>query len=280
MGLEALGLGWLGLDGGLDGGGLEPWLILGAAALLAGFVDAVVGGGGLIQVPALFSSLPAASAASLLGTAKLSSIAGTSLAAWRYLRVVRLDRSAVVGAMVGAAACAWMGAAVVSWLPRAWADPLVLVLLVVVASATLRQPTLGLVHEPRWAGRAAWWPALLTGGLMGFYDGFFGPGTGALLIFVFVRVFHYDFLHASAISKLVNWVTNLSALAFFVPAGQVIWALGVLMAVCNILGAVLGTRLAVRGGSTWVRRLFIAVLLIMITRMIWVVVQRGTLWVP
>ena len=270
MGQLAFGLG----SGGLESGGLELWLVLGLAALLAGFVDAVVGGGGLIQVPALFSSLPTASAASLLGTAKLSSIAGTTLAAWRYLRVVRLDPVVAGGAVLGAACCAWLGAAVVSWLPRHWADPMVLVLMVLVAIATLRRREMGLVHEPRWSGKAALVPAVITGGLMGFYDGFFGPGTGAFLIFIFVRSFHYDFLHASAISKLVNWVTNFFALAFFVPAGQVFWALGGLMAACNILGAVLGTRFAVQGGSVWVRRLFIGVLLVMIARMTWVVIQH------
>lgn len=259
---------------GLEAWGLEVWVVLALAALLAGFVDAVVGGGGLIQVPALFSSLPTASAASLLGTAKLSSIAGTSLAAWRYLRTVRLDGGVVIAALSGAAAFSWMGAAVVSWMPRHWADPLILVLLILVAVATLRRRSMGLEHQPRWQGRAAWLPAFLTGGCIGFYDGFFGPGTGAFLIFIFVRAFRYDFLHASAISKLVNWVTNFSALAFFVPAGQVLWLTGALMAGCNVLGAWLGTRVAVRGGSVLVRRLFIGVLLVMISRMAWSVFQR------
>jgi uncharacterized membrane protein YfcA len=265
MGLQA----W-----GIELGGVEVWLLLGSAALLAGFVDAVVGGGGLVQVPALFGALPSASAASLLGTAKLSSIAGTTLAAWRYLRSVRLDGVAVLGAVLGAALTAWAGAAVVSLLPRDWADPLILLLLVGVAAVTLRRRAMGLDHSPRWSGRAAWWPAFLTGSAIGFYDGFFGPGTGTLLMFIFVRAFRYDFLHASAISKLVNWVTNCSALAFFIPAGQVIWALGMLMAVCNVGGAWLGTRMAVRGGSGLVRRVFIGVLLVMIARMAWVVAQR------
>jgi uncharacterized membrane protein YfcA len=259
---------------GLEAWGLEVWMVLALAALIAGFVDAVVGGGGLIQVPALFSSLPSASAASLLGTAKLSSIAGTSLAAWRYLRAVRLDGAVVSAAVLGAAGFSWMGAAVVSWMPRHWADPVILVLLIVVAAATLRRREMGLEHRPRWQGRKAWFPAFMTGGCIGFYDGFFGPGTGAFLIFIFVRAFRYDFLHASAVSKLVNWVTNFSALAFFVPAGQVLWLTGALMAVCNVTGAWLGTRMAIRGGSAWVRRLFLVVLLVMIARMAWSVVQR------
>ncbi len=248
---------------GLD----EVIVFLAFAAFAAGFVDAVVGGGGLVQVPALFGSLPQASPASLFGTNKISSIAGTVFAARRYITSVSLQRQVLVPGMVAAVVFSWLGAAAVSLLPRAWAQPLVLVLLVLVAVVTLRQRSLGLIHQPRLSARREFWSALALGAGLGFYDGFFGPGTGAFLIFIFVRVFGYDFLHASAHSKLINLMTNLGALVFFVPTGEVLWKVGLVMACCNILGSVVGARTAIRKGSQFVRLFFIGLLAVMIVRM-------------
>ena len=168
-----------------------------------------------------------------------------------------------------AAPLAWLGANAVSLLPRAWAQPLVLVLLVLVAIFTFQRKEMGLVHAPRLSARMSWVVGGLTGGVIGFYDGFFGPGTGAFLIFVFVRFFGYDFLHASANSKLVNATTNVAALLFFLPTGAILWATAVVMAVGNIVGATLGTRLAVLKGSGFVRQFFLILLVGMIVRMGW-----------
>ncbi len=244
-------------------------VFLGLAAFCAGFVDSVVGGGGLIQLPALFGSHAGASTASLHGTNKFSSIAGTGWSAWRYLRVVRLDWRVAGPAVLMAAPFAWLGANAVSLLPRAWAQPLVLVLLVLVAIFTFQRKEMGLVHAPRLSARMSWVVGGLTGGVIGFYDGFFGPGTGAFLIFVFVRFFGYDFLHASANSKLVNATTNVAALLFFLPTGAILWATAVVMAVGNIVGATLGTRLAFLKGSGFVRQFFLILLVGMIVRMGW-----------
>lgn len=248
---------------GLD----EVVVFLAFAAFAAGFVDAVVGGGGLVQLPALFSSLPQASAASLFGTNKMSSIAGTFFAARRYMRSVRLIRHVLWPSVIAAGLFSWLGAGAVSLLPRAWAQPLVLVLLVAVAVVTLRQRTLGLVHHPTLSVRQEFWFALALGAVLGFYDGFFGPGTGAFLIFIFVRVFGYDFLHASAHSKLINLMTNFGALVFFVPTGEVLLKVGLVMACCNVMGSLVGARTAVRKGSQFVRVFFIGLLAVMIVRM-------------
>jgi uncharacterized membrane protein YfcA len=248
---------------GLD----EVVVFLAFAAFAAGFVDAVVGGGGLVQLPALFGSLPQATPASLFGTNKVSSIAGTVFAARRYMRSVPLFSHVLWPAVVAAGLFSWLGAGAVSLLPRAWAQPLVLVLLVVVAAVTLRQRSLGLVHKPRLSVRQEVWFALGLGAVLGFYDGFFGPGTGAFLIFIFVRVFGYDFLHASAHSKLINLMTNFGALVFFVPTGEVLWKVALVMASCNVVGSVVGARTAVRRGSQFVRLFFIGLLAVMIVRM-------------
>ena len=252
-------------------GGPEGWVLLALAlaALMAGFIDAVVGGGGLVQVPALFSFVPQGSAATLFGTNKISAISGTFLATLRYARNVRLDWNPLIPALLGAAVFSWIGAATVSLLPRALAQPMVLGLLVVVAVITLRHKEMGAVHEPRLSRSSQRLAGLLTGALLGFYDGFFGPGTGAFLIFIFVRFFGYDFLHASASSKLVNFTTNLAALAFFLPAGEFFLIAALAMAVCNVAGAWLGSHLAVKKGSRFVRRFFLVLLAVLIVKMAW-----------
>ncbi len=252
-----------------EAGGPTGWVLflLAAFAFVAGFVDAIVGGGGLVQVPALFTLVPQGSAASLFGTNKIAAISGTFIAATRYVRAVKLSWDALLPALIGAAIFGWLGAAAVSLLPRELAQPLVLVLLIVVAIATFRKKELGSVHDPRFSVTKARLAGFATGALLGFYDGFFGPGTGAFLIFIFVRFFGYDFLHASASSKMVNLMTNLAALAFFLPAGEFFLLAALAMAVSNVAGAFVGTHLAVTKGSQFVRRFFLILLVVLIARM-------------
>jgi len=249
---------------------MEPdLLLLAAAALFAGFVDAVAGGGGLVQLPALFVVLPEASAATLFGTNKGASIWGTATAAIQYLQRVRLPRGVLFAALAAALPGAWLGAHTVAALPPASLRPLVLVLLVVVALYTFRRRALGSTHAPRLAGRVATVAGALTGFGLGFYDGLFGPGTGAFLIFVFVRIFGYDFLHASAAAKLVNFATNLAALSFFAGHGHLLWRVAALMAVCNVAGAMIGSRVALQRGAGFVRQVFLGVVCVLIAKIAW-----------
>ncbi len=246
--------------------GLTLGLLLGAAGL-AGLFDAAVGGGGLIQVPALFAALPGAAPATLLGTNKLSSIFGTLSAVVRYGRSLRYDWHFLALAAPTALLGALAGASVVAWLPVDWVRPLVLVLLVVMLVRTWRDRHLGLEAAPHTGDPRT--IALASGAGIGFYDGFFGPGTGSFLIFVFVRWLGQDFLHASAHAKVVNASTNLGALLYFAATGHVLWLLGLAMTVCNVLGAQLGTRLALQGGTQFVRRLFFVLCLALIARLAW-----------
>lgn len=247
---------------------MEPeTLFLAAAALFAGFVDAVAGGGGLVQLPALFAVLPETSAATLFGTNKAASIWGTATAASQYVRRVRLPGVMLAAALTAALAGAWLGARTVSALPPGVIRPAVLVLLVGVALYTFRRRELGTTHAPRLTGRAAVVAGAATGLVLGFYDGVFGPGTGAFLVFVYVRVFGYDFLHASAAAKFVNVATNAAALAYFVGHGHLLWPIAGLMAVCNVGGAVLGSRLALRFGAPFVRRVFLLVVCVLIAKL-------------
>lgn len=234
-------------------------LLLGLSALLAGLVDAVVGGGGLIQVPMLFSAFPSAPPATLFGTNKLASVWGTAIAARSYARRFPLAWHVALPASLSALVFAFVGAWAVSIFPPALLRKALPFLLLVVAGYVLIRKDFGSVHQPIPKGRRKTQLAIGVGALIGLYDGFFGPGTGSFLIFLFVRLFGFDFLRASAVAKVVNVACNLAALALFAGLGHVFWLLGLVMAACNMAGSVLGTRLAMRGGTQFVRKVFLLV---------------------
>jgi len=239
------------------------------AAFLAGAIDAVVGGGGLIQIPALFAAYPQAEAATLFGTNKASSVFGTANAAWRYARRIEMPWRTILPAAIAAFLLSYAGAAAVAWLPRDTVRPLILVLLIAAAAYTLWRKDFGQAHRPAHGGRREFVYALLLGGVIGFYDGLFGPGTGSFLIFLFVRFFGFDFLHASAAAKMVNIATNLAALAYFLPNGHVMTVLALGMAAANVAGSMAGTWLALRHGSAFVRRVFLLVVGVLIVKFAW-----------
>ncbi|MBL8420132.1 MAG: TSUP family transporter [Dechloromonas sp.] len=249
---------------------LPPGLLaLVLAAFLAGGIDAVVGGGGLIQIPALFAVHPGESAATLFGTNKCASVVGTANATWRYARRVRMPWRTILPAAAAAFAFSYAGAAAVAWLPKDAVRPLILALLVFAAVYTLKRKDFGQEHAPAHAGHRELLYATLLGGIIGFYDGFFGPGTGSFLIFLFVRFFGFDFLHASAGAKVVNVATNLAALAYFLPNGHVLPLLAAAMAAANVSGSMAGTWLALRYGSGLIRRVFLVVVGVLIVRFAW-----------
>lgn len=244
----------------------EP-VALFTASLLAGFVDAIVGGGGLVLVPALFSVFPSTAPATLFGTNKAASIWGTAWATGQYARRVQLPWGILAPAAVAALAGGLLGAWAVSWVsPSSLRRALPLVLLAMLVYTVWRKD-LGTVHAPRFRGVAEALAACGIGLALGFYDGFFGPGTGSLLVFLFVRVLGYDFLHASASAKLLNTATNGAALALFAATGHVWWGIGALMAVANIAGSMLGSKLALRKGAGFVRMVFIVVVSLLILKM-------------
>lgn len=233
------------------------------AAGLAGWVDAVSGGGGLVQLPALLVGLPGAPPATVLGTNKLSSIIGTTAAAITYRRAAVTDVGTAVPMAVAAFVGSACGAAVATHLPGTFFRPLALLLLLVVGGWTLARPALGEAQELRWHGGEAHGrhrvAAVSMGGAIGLYDGVFGPGTGTFLVFGLVLLLGYSFLNASAIAKVVNVSTNLAALIVFAASGHVLWALGLTMGVANLAGGVIGARTAVRKGSGFVRVVFLVV---------------------
>jgi uncharacterized membrane protein YfcA len=244
-------------------------IIVTAASGLAGFVDAVVGGGGLVLMPALFATYPAAIPATLFGTNKGGAIWGTAWAALQFARRVTLARATMAWGMAGALAGSFGGAWVVTLVsakPLKQALPFVLLAILLY---TMARKQLGREHLPRMSGGVEARAAGLIGLAIGFYDGFFGPGTGSFFVFLFVRVLGYDFLHASAAAKRLNTATNFAALVLFAWTGHIWWHVAAVLAVANIVGSLLGTRLALARGAGFVRIVFIVVVSLLILKTAW-----------
>ena len=245
----------------------ETVLLLMLAALAAGFVDAVVGGGGLIQLPALLIGLPGASVVQIAATNKLASFCGTSISASTYYRRVRPDPRTFLPLMLAAFAGSLGGAFVASMLPRSAFDPIILVVLVLVGAYVWFKPSVGTLTNLRFSGGTHVSAVAVTGLAIGFYDGAIGPGTGSFFVFALVGLLGYNFLEASAKAKLANWATNLAALVVFIPMGAVMWKLGLAMAAANIVGGYVGARVAVARGARFVRIFFLVVVVGFVVRL-------------
>ena len=243
------------------------------AAMLAGFVDAVVGGGGLITVPALMLALPAGvPITTILGTNKVVACTGTTFAAGQFVRAKVLRVEDLVVPVLCAMAGAAVGVAMAYYFQGRYEPlfrPVMLVLMLAMLAFTLLKPSLGQLHAPKYGLRHQGLLAALISAVVGFYDGFFGPGTGSILIFLFVSVLGFDFLRASGLAKSVNWASNLASLALFVWRGSWIPMIALTMALANGVGGYLGARTALSKGSGWVRLVFIGVVSALILRLGW-----------
>jgi uncharacterized membrane protein YfcA len=242
-------------------------LVLCVFAFCGGLVDAVAGGGGLILVPALFAVYSSAPPALLLGTNKLSSIAGTTFATLRYAWSVSIRWRTILPAALVACGGGLAGAKAVTLIEPGVLRPLILVMLGAVAIYTLTRRNFGSkagrqvrleIEGPGVAALAA---------VVGFYDGFFGPGAGSFLLFGLVRLFGYDFLGAAAATKVLNLATNFGALSLFVATDNVLYAVGLPMAASSIVGGMLGAQLAIRQGNRFIRRMFLLVVVALIAKL-------------
>ncbi len=236
-------------------------VLLALAALSAGFVDAVVGGGGLIQLPALVIAFPGVAPVHVLATNKLGSVCGTTVSSATYYRRVRPDPRTFGPLMLLAFLGSLAGAVVASHLPRSAFDPIILVVLIVVGGYVLVRPALGEVTELRFTGHRHTLAAMLAGLVIGFYDGALGPGTGSFFVFTLVGLLGYSFLEGSAKARMANWATNIAALCVFIPQRAVMWRIGLLMGAANLVGGYVGARTAVARGSSFVRVFFLLVVL-------------------
>lgn len=239
------------------------------AAFTAGFVDAIVGGGGLIQLPAFFLAFPGLPPAVVLGSNKFASFSGTAVATARFVRQTKVRWNAVLPAIGTALIFSVIGAKLVTHFDKELFKPFVLGLLVVVAVYTFVKKDFGIAKREGVKGTKMLVASLLTGAVLGLYDGFFGPGTGSFLIVIYVSTFGFSFLDASVSAKLVNCATNVAALAYFISTGNIRFAIAIPVALCNIGGSLLGVRMALLKGSKFVRVLFLVVVTGMIVKFAW-----------
>ena len=234
-------------------------------AFLAGMMDAAVGGGGLLQIPALFGLLPSQTpVATIMGTNKFAAVMGTLTSGWQYVRKIQVPWKMLLPAAALAFITSYSGSMLVSHIPVQWFKPLILVVLIVMAVYTFCKKDFGQKVRQHQLTQKEWCIGLACGALIGFYDGVIGPGTGSFLTFMFIRLFAFDFLTAVASSKIINVTTNLAALSFFIPHGYLLWAWAIPLAICNLCGGVVGTHLALKGGTRFLRYGFMVLLVILI----------------
>lgn len=251
---------------GIEGLGGEILLLLIVAALCAGWIDAVVGGGGLLQLPALLL-VPGMSPVQALATNKLASIFGTATSATTFYRRAKPDLRTAIPMAVVALLGSFGGAFIATVLPASAFKPIIVLALIAVVIFTALRPAMGASTALTRTGRRHYVTASIMGGVIGFYDGMIGPGTGTFLVITLVAMIGYDFIQASAKAKIVNFATNLGALLLFIPTGAVVWLLGLVLGVANIIGAYLGARMALAKGTGFIRWVFLSVVCVLIIKL-------------
>jgi uncharacterized membrane protein YfcA len=248
-------------------------LLMCCAALLAGFVDSIVGGGGLVQVPALFILFPHFEIPRIIGTNRFSSFMGTAVAGYQYSKKVEIPWRTVIYAGIGAGVMAFLGAKISDIIDEKILKPVILVLMTAIAIYTFTKKDLGQDEKLKFELAKVPLYGLMIGSSAGFYNGFVGPGTGSLLVFGFVSVIGYGFLKASAISKIINVIADISSLGYFIVAGYVQYEIALPMMICNMIGSYLGSKMAILKGNEFVRTFFLFVIFALILRFAWDIIK-------
>ncbi len=234
-------------------------IILCIASFFAGFVDAIVGGGGLIQTPVALILLPNLAVSTIIGSLKIPAFSGTSFAARQYLKKVDMNWKLLSVMAVLSFCAAFLGSQVLTTVSNDFMKPLLLGVLTMIAIYTFTKKDFGQHQEKNFSSKRQLGLAIIISLLIGFYDGFIGPGTGSFLVLAFVSVLGFDFLHASANAKMVNLATNFGSICLFILKGKIIWAIAIPMAVCNALGGFIGAKLAIKKGNGFIRIFFLIV---------------------
>jgi hypothetical protein len=252
----------------------EQLALLCTAAFAAGFVDAIVGGGGLIQTPAALVLLRAYPVAAVIGTTKIPSFSGTLFAALQYLKKVEIRSKLLLVMCVLAFFASFGGSQLLTVVSNGFMKPVLLVVLTGVAIYTYVKKDFGQLQAKERTEQRELWYAVAISSILGFYDGFIGPGTGSFLILAFISLLGFDFLHASAHAKMVNLATNVGSIILFTIKGKIIWAAAIPMAVCNAAGGMIGARLAISKGNRFIRIFFLLIVIGTLARFMWDVLGK------
>lgn len=247
---------------------METYIIifLCIASFIAGFVDAIVGGGGLIQTPAALILLPAQSVATIIGTLKIPAFSGTSIATYQYLKQVKINWKLFAVMAIVSFTFAYLGSSLLNVTKNDFMKPLLFVILILLLIYTYFKKDFGQFQSSNMSMKQQYVYAIIISIVIGFYDGFIGPGTGSLLIMAFIAFLGFDFMQASANAKLVNLATNIGSITLFVLKGKIIWAIAIPMAFCNAMGSWVGARLAISRGNGFIRIFFLIVVGIALIR--------------
>ena len=247
---------------------METYIIifLCIASFIAGFVDAIVGGGGLIQTPAALILLPAQSVATIIGTLKIPAFSGTSIATYQYLKQVKINWKLFAVMAIVSFTFAYLGSSLLNVTKNDFMKPLLFVILILLLIYTYFKKDFGQFQSSNMSMKQQYVYAIIISIVIGFYDGFIGPGTGSLLIMAFIAFLGFDFMQASANAKLVNLATNIGSITLFVLKGKIIWAIAITMAFCNAMGSWVGARLAISRGNGFIRIFFLIVVGIALIR--------------
>jgi uncharacterized membrane protein YfcA len=236
------------------------------AGFIAGFIDSIVGGGGLIQTPFFLITFPDIALPKVLGTNKISALMGTSVAAVKYSKKVTFDFRLLLVIAASCFVASFLGAKLVHYLDAKTLKTLVLVILIVIAIYTFLKKDLGTHPTKELSVTKQKVYGALIGLVVGFYDGFFGPGTGSFFVLGFVVILGFEFVKASAYAKVVNCITNISALFVFVSHGNFILPIALLMGGFNMIGSYIGSSLALKNGNGFVRIIFLIIVSLMILK--------------
>ena len=234
-------------------------ILLCIAAFAAGFVDAIVGGGGLIQTPMGLILLPQLPVSTVVGSLKIPAFSGTAFAAAQYVKKVTINWKLLLPMMVLAMLSSFAGSSLLTLMHNDFMKPVLLVVLSLVAIYTFIKKDFGQHKEKTHSPTLHIVYSLLISLVIGFYDGFIGPGAGSFLVLAFVVLMGYDFLHASANAKMVNLATNFGSILLFVLKGKIIWAIAIPMALCNAAGGFTGAKLAINKGNKFIRIFFLII---------------------
>lgn len=247
---------------------METYIIvlLCTASFVAGFIDAIVGGGGLIQTPAAFILMPAQNVATIIGTLKVPALSGTSVATYQYLKKATVNWKLFGVMAIVSFMFAYLGSSLLNVMKSDFMKPLLFVILVLLLVYTYFKKDFGQFQVDRLTQKQNYIYAITICVFIGFYDGFIGPGTGSLLIMAFIAILGFDFLQANIYAKLVNLATNIGSITLFVIKGKIIWSVAIPMAICNATGAWLGARLAISKGNGFIRVFFLIIVGIALLR--------------
>ena len=241
--------------------------LLALAMFSAGFVDAIAGGGGLIQTPAMLLSFPDRNPVSVVATSKTAAFFGTTTAAIKYRKSIKTDTRLLLAMVVPAFIGACFGALLASHISPASFKSAIFFMMIAIFLYTLFKPELGKVHVEKYSAKKLMVIGSIAAAIIGFYDGLIGPGTGTMLMIALVALMGFAFVGASAIAKVVNATTNLASIIVVGLRIGIMWKLGLILGIANLLGGYTGSHLAIKKGSGFVRIFYLLVTGLLILRL-------------